>query len=95
MNLWRIVLALVATRRRERKSTLDKMKERFKEGDSVSDMGNYVQSLTEQFVRNGIKDREPLIDAVHGELKKVDPDITRREAMGRNFGLREVQTVEP
>lgn len=63
----------------ERKSTIDKLKERVKEGDSISNMGRYVQSLAEQFVKSGITDPTQLRDAVHGELVKVDPEITPRQ----------------
>jgi hypothetical protein len=41
----------------------------------------YVQKLARLFVEQGIKQRDPLVDAVHAELVKIDPEITRREAM--------------
>ena len=40
-----------------------------------------VQKLARLFVREGIIDRDALIDAVHNELKKSDPNITRRDTM--------------
>lgn len=40
-----------------------------------------VQRLARLFVEQGVKERGQLIDAVHGVLKEVNPDITRRQAM--------------
>jgi hypothetical protein len=40
-----------------------------------------VQGLAKLFVQSGIKDREKLIDAVHGILKEIDPTIERRDTM--------------
>lgn len=40
-----------------------------------------VQKLARAFVEQGIKERDALIDAVHGFLQEIDPDFTRRDAM--------------
>lgn len=40
-----------------------------------------VQKLVRALVTSGIREREPLIDAVHDVLKRVTPDVTRLEAM--------------
>ena len=40
-----------------------------------------VQRLARTFVERGVDDRDELIDKVHGVLSKIDPDMTRREAM--------------
>jgi hypothetical protein len=46
------------------------------------DLGPYARKLAENFIRSGIKDRDALIDAVHGVLtKEVDPNLSRRQAM--------------
>lgn len=45
------------------------------------EIGPIVQKLARAFVELGIKDRDALIDAVHAELQKHIPDITRRETM--------------
>lgn len=65
----------------QRDQILGGIKSAFSEGVPVSDLGRYVQKLAENFVGSGIVDREALIDSVHAELKKVIPDVTRREAM--------------
>ena len=47
--------------------------------DAPESVGGLIQKLAENFVRNGITEREPLLDAVHAEVKKALPDITRRD----------------
>ena len=47
----------------------------------LAELGDFIQRLAESFVRGGIKEREPLLDAVHGVLVKLMPDITRRQTM--------------
>ena len=63
------------------KRTIENIKRDAGEGRPVSEMGNFIRQLAEQFVREGIITREPLIDAVHGVLKEIVPDIERRETM--------------
>lgn len=46
-----------------------------------ADVSYYVQKLARLFVKEGIKDRDQLIDAVHGVLLEIKPEMTRREAM--------------
>lgn len=46
-----------------------------------NDIAGQVQKMARSFVEDGIADREKLIDAVHAELSKVVPEITRRETM--------------
>lgn len=55
--------------------------EQVKDGDTIEQLGGFVRRLAESFVKQGVKEREPLIDAVHGVLEKHFPGITRREAM--------------
>lgn len=46
-----------------------------------NEVTSMVQRLARLFVEQGIKQRDPLIDAVHGVLKEIDPTFTRRETM--------------
>lgn len=55
--------------------------ERIKESKPLSSLAPYVNKLQESFIAQGITQREPLIDAVHGALQKHDPAITRDDAM--------------
>lgn len=41
----------------------------------------YARELAEFFVASGVKGRDPVIDAVHAELAKAIPGVTRRQAM--------------
>lgn len=65
----------------ERQATSTGIKRRMSEGDQLTDLGRYVQALAEQFVSEGIRERDPLIDAVYVVLKEVVPDISRRQTM--------------
>lgn len=78
----------------ERKDTVAMMKEKLAGGAKLSSLSHYVQKLAEQFVRDGITEREPLIDAVHGALKKVDPAITRRQAMDAISGYGDFRPLD-
>lgn len=49
--------------------------------DAYVERTTLAQKLARQFVEQGIKERDALINAVHAELQKVKPDITRRETM--------------
>lgn len=65
----------------ERQTDLtNKISEKFKAGkkDEITPL---VQKLARVFVGKGITERETLIDAVHNQLQKIDPDIDRRETM--------------
>ena len=49
--------------------------------DEFPEIGRDAQGLAKHFVSMGVKDRNTLVTAVHGVLKKMLPDITRRETM--------------
>jgi hypothetical protein len=61
-----------------RDRALEGIKAKASEGAEV---GRYVQKLARSFVADGITEREPLIDAVHAEIKAVLPDFTRDQTM--------------
>lgn len=79
----------------ERKSTIEKVKDRLDDGESITELGNYVRKIAEQHVRDGITDREKLIDAVHATLKEADPEITRRETMDAISGYGQFKPLNP
>lgn len=62
------------------KANSQKIGEKIKSGKK-NDITWYVQRIARLFVDSGIKDREKLIDAVHGVLREHLPDITRRDTM--------------
>lgn len=79
----------------ERASTVEAMRAKIKEGASVSDLGLYAHKIAEQHVREGITGHDELLDAVHGTLKQLDPNITRRQAMDAVSGYGKVKPLNP
>lgn len=49
--------------------------------DAMDEIGPYVQRIAKEYVRMGVRETEALIDAVHGELLDIIPDIERRQTM--------------
>lgn len=49
--------------------------------NETADISGPVQKLAKTLIKNGITDREKLVDSVHEILKSVIPDITRRQTM--------------
>ena len=49
--------------------------------DQEAEIGPLAQKLAKLFIEDGIDEREALLDAVHAELEKIIPDITRRQTM--------------
>jgi hypothetical protein len=60
-------------------SHLAKITKASESGKELSDMGRQVQELAKHFVSEGVTERGALVDAVHGVLKDVIPNITVRE----------------
>lgn len=77
----------------ERTSTTEGLRDRLKQGDTLSESKRYVQKLAEQFIRDGVHDRDALIDSVHGVLKEIDPKITRRATMDAISGYGDFKPV--
>lgn len=64
----------------EQSDAIQSIKAKVEAGEG-NDITAQVQKLARGFVEAGVKDRDALIDAVHAELQKVMPEITRRETM--------------
>ena len=45
------------------------------------DLFNEAQRLAREFIEKGVRERDPLVDAVQGELVKSFPELSRRETM--------------
>lgn len=69
-----------------------KIKLRLDEGQR-SDISSLVQKLARMFVEQGVSGRDALIDAVHGVLKEIDPEFTRRETMDAISGYGEFKQL--
>jgi hypothetical protein len=67
------------------------------DGIGKPQLQSYIDKLTNGFIRQGIKEREPLIDAVHGVLSRHFPEQTRSETMAQisNFGKFTPLSTEP
>jgi hypothetical protein len=65
----------------EGKRIVGRMQNRVAGGGTLRQLGGQIHQLAKTLVEGGITEREPLIDAVHGVLREIDPNITRREVM--------------
>ena len=62
----------------------------------LEELGDYIRKLAEAFIRQGIRERDPLIDAVHGVLtRQIDLAITRRETMDAISGYGDYKPLNP
>jgi hypothetical protein len=65
----------------EQADILTGIREAVADDTPITDLSNYIQKLAENFIRQGVTERDPLIDAVHNVLKDIIPDISRRQTM--------------
>lgn len=64
-----------------RQAQLEYLTSRAKDRNAAGlDIGSYASRIALHFVENGVTEVQPLIDAVHGVLKQVNPEITRDQA---------------
>lgn len=72
-----------AVRKKGSKDTVDdlkkKIRDRIEDGESISDLRSYIQKMALAFVRSGINEPGPLLEAVHGAVAPIVKDITPRE----------------
>lgn len=64
-----------------REKTAESMKKKYAKDPKLNALRPYVQKIALAFVRDGITEREPLVDAVHQFVEEVVPDATRRQTM--------------
>jgi len=62
-----------------REATIKAISEKVEAGDL--DISTLAQKLARQFVAQGVRGVDPLIDAVHGVLSQIVPDLERGETM--------------
>lgn len=67
---------------------------RLKDGAELKNLRPYVRKLQEHFYREGVREIDPMIDAVHGALRAVKPDTTRRQAMDLISGYGDVRPLD-
>lgn len=73
----------------------DRIKEAAQEGRPVEEVGNLAHKLALALVRDGITQREPVVDYVHDALSEAYPEITRRESMDAISGLGRFKPLDP
>ena len=77
----------------ERTKIIGKIQELVFNEVAVKDMTNPIQKLAENFIADGITDREELLDAVHNEIVALDPAVTRREVMDAISGYGQMRML--
>lgn len=60
-------------------SIAEKMRSRVDEGASAADLKRYIEEMALNIVKGGVKQREPLLDELHKQVKEIIPDISRNE----------------
>lgn len=68
-----------------------KLKKKIDGGDD--DISNLVGRLAKMLIKQGVKDRDALIDSIHGVLETIDPEITRRDTMDALSGYGKYKTL--
>lgn len=71
------IIPVAETTQERRASLAESMSDN--EDPKPSQIRRYATELARTFVKDGIKDRNKLVDAVHGEMVKKFPEMTRRE----------------
>src|SRR4029077_10223600 len=65
----------------DRKTALEDLRRRVDEGEKPAQLGNLIQRLARGFGGEGVRDRERLIDLVHGVVQGIIPDWERRQTI--------------
>jgi len=63
------------------------------EKNGKSRLNSVASGLARSFIEEGVKGRDAIVDAVHAELKKAQPEITRREAQDAISGYGEFKPL--
>ncbi len=77
-NLWKNAQGQFAEGERDRAVT--RITDSIERGAELTQLAPVVKDLARSFVIDGIDDLDALVDAVHGVLVGIDPNITRKEA---------------
>ena len=73
----------------------DKLKTRADDESGPRGIQPVIRQIAEHFVRSGITEREPLIDAVHGIVKEIIPEMSRRDTMDAISGYGDFKPLNP
>lgn len=64
----------------QRTGAIDRIKKQAEAGNEPN-VNGAASDIAKSFIQQGMKDRDEIVDAVHQELKRAVPQMTRREAM--------------
>lgn len=78
-----------------REASVKGLKDGLASGRPITEMQTEIGRLAESFVAEGITKRDPLVDAVHAELKKIDPKVTRRDTQDAISGYGRQRRLNP
>lgn len=82
------------SQRTDSQKLTDKIESKFKETGKATDLSSYVQRLALNFVREGMRGRDNVVNAVHDELQKIVPDIEKRQTEDLISGYGEFKQLD-
>jgi hypothetical protein len=80
---------------KERDRAIDNIKKRVEDGAPPEDLTAFIRKLAENFVRRGVNERNALVDAVHGVIKEIAPEMDRRQVMDAISGYGDFKPLDP
>lgn len=73
---------------------MEKMKARKAGGSKLEDLQPYLRELALDHINNGVHAREPLIDALHEQVKLLFPDATREQVRDTLSGYGDYKALD-
>lgn len=77
----------------EKKDLINTISDKIVSGKDLSETSIQIQKLSENLVREGVNTKEKLVNKVHSILKKIIPDITKREVSDAISGYGKYQRL--
>jgi len=79
---------------KERDRAIANIRKRVEDDAPPEDLTAFIRKLAENFVRRGVKERNALVDAVHGVIKDVAPEMDRRQVMDAISGYGDFKPLD-
>jgi len=79
---------------KERDRAIDNIRKRVEDDASPEDLTAFIRKLAENFVRRGVNERSALVDAVHGVIKDIIPEMTPRQVMDAISGYGDFKPLD-
>ena len=80
---------------KERDRAIENIKKRVEDDAPPEDLTAFIRKLAENFVRRGVNERNALVDAVHGVVKEIVPEMDRRQVMDAISGYGDFKPLDP